>query len=477
MGKQAVKTATIDELALLRAENRELRKMNELLMTVVDNIRVAVYAVNEKNEIVIYNSETERTEHKIRSEMIGRDEREVYTEPFFEVWTRRIKEQQKPLFQETFHFTTNNGLRHSIIADGLPFFFEGQYAGAITISHDLRLLNEELERLRLRAQLLSAGAGKTARHDFRSIISKCAEMDKLIAMAQRAAVRDIPVMLTGETGTGKELFAQAIHSASARRGLFVPINCASIPDTLLESILFGSVKGAFTGATDVPGLFEQAEGGSIFLDEIDSMAPSLQAKLLRVLQEKKVRRVGALKEISVNCRVISAGIMNTPRNLRSDLFFRLAVVLLKLPPLRERPEDVKFLARAFVEKYNRKYGVGIRDVDPALNRLMQTYSWPGNVRELENLIECAMVFVEPHETVLAPQHVPDYYMENLNRQKQGRGGAASGQPLQQRLQEYEKQMITDTLARNSGNISQTAKELGLIRQSLQAKIKRCGVNA
>ncbi|MDR1322425.1 MAG: sigma 54-interacting transcriptional regulator [Gracilibacteraceae bacterium] len=475
MDKQTVEGAKTDALALSRAENRELRKMNELLMTVIDNIRLAVYAVDEKNEIVIYNSETERTEHKMRSEMLGRDEREAYTEPFFEVWTRRIREGQKPLFQETFHFSTNNA-RHSVIADGLPFFFESQYAGAITISHDLRLLNEELERLGLRSRLLLASTNSAERQGFSGIVSRCDRMEKLITMARRAAVRDIPVMLTGETGTGKELFAQAIHSASIRRGPFVPINCASIPDTLLESILFGSVRGAFTGATDVPGLFEQAEGGSIFLDEIDAMAPALQAKLLRVLQEKKVRRVGGRKEITVNCRVISAGIMNTPRNLRSDLFFRLAVVLLKLPPLRERPEDVEFLARAFVEKYNDKFNVGIQEIDPPLTRLIQDYSWPGNVRELENLIECAMVFVEPRETVLSLLHVPDYYLENLNRQKPGRKGAAAGQPLRQHMQEYERQLITDTLARNSGNISQTAKELGLIRQSLQAKMKRYGIN-
>jgi arginine utilization regulatory protein len=313
------------------------------------------------------------------------------------------------------------------------------------------------------------------------IIGISHKMKKVATEARKIASRNSPVLIVGETGTGKELFAQGIHNASLHsKGPFIPVNCAAIPDTLLESLLFGTVKGAFTGAADTSGLFEQAENGTIFLDEINSMSFSLQAKLLRVLQDKSVRRLGSSVQIPLNCRIISATNKDPIQAvdehiIRSDLYFRLATVTLNVPPLRERKEDIKVLVMHFIKKCNIEFGLFIRDISDELLNLFEQYNWPGNVRELENFIEGAMNFVQNKDITLKLHHLPEYFGERVFQKPDFQGTEIIKGTLQNALLETEIKMIEGVLLRNKGNITKAAQELGISRQNLHYKLKMLAI--
>jgi arginine utilization regulatory protein len=265
------------------------------------------------------------------------------------------------------------------------------------------------------------------------------------------------------------------------KGPFISVNCAAIPETLFESLLFGTVKGAFTGAVETPGLFEQAEDGTIFFDEINSMPLFLQAKLLRVLQVKSIQRIGSTVQKPINCRIISAT-NNDPveaierKLIRSDLYFRLATITLNIPPLRERKEDINYLAASFIKKYNLKFGLFVDNIAEELLNLFDEYYWPGNVRELENFIEGAMNFVQDKDKTLNLHHLPEYFRKRiLSNKKSPVNTIVSDKKLQSVLSETEKEMIESILAQNNRNITKTARELGISRQNLYYKFKILGI--
>ena len=236
-------------------------------------------------------------------------------------------------------------------------------------------------------------------------------MEEVLGQARRYATSDSTILINGETGTGKELFARALHSASARaNAAFVPINCAAIPDTLLESELFGYTEGAFTGAVKggKPGLFELANGGTLFLDEVGDVSAHLQVKLLRVLQEKRVRRVGSTKEVAIDVRIIAATNRNledmvADKTFREDLFYRLNVIPLLIPPLRERFEDIRLLGELFLKRFADKLHRSVKGFSPSALQRLESYNWPGNVRELKNIIERAVNLVDGVE--VKPEHI------------------------------------------------------------------------
>nr|MBI3613042.1 sigma-54-dependent Fis family transcriptional regulator [Nitrospirota bacterium] len=305
------------------------------------------------------------------------------------------------------------------------------------------------------------------------------EVYKLVA---KVAAGKSTVLLEGESGTGKELVARAIHSNSARRdGPFVPVNCAALPETLLESELFGHERGAFTGAVGAkPGLFETANGGTLFLDEIGDISPALQVKLLRVLQEQEVRRVGGTAVIRLDCRLIAA----TNRDLaalvkegrfREDLFYRLNVVRITLPPLRERREDIPMLAHHFLQQ-----GAGgpthpIRGFLPETMACLQHYAWPGNVRELENVIE-RVVSLSRGPLVL-PSDLPDVVRQARGDAVAGLGGRATGASgALLTLEEMEKRYLQQVLQETGGNKVQAAKILGIDRRTLYRMAERFGLD-
>src|SRR5699024_3571612 len=306
----------------------------------------------------------------------------------------------------------------------------------------------------------------------------------VIEEAKMATRTTSSVLIVGETGTGKELFAQSIHNGSNRSiAPFISQNCAAIPDSLMEGLLFGTKKGAFTGAIDRPGLFEQADGGTLMLDEINSLEPSLQAKLLRVIQEKIIRRGGDTKDKKVDVRII-ATINEDPidaisdNRLRRDLYYRLSVVTLFIPPLRDRKEDIGYLSQSFIKKYNALFQMNIKQINNRVKHLFQQYDWLGNVRELEHAIEGAMNLITDEETIDV-HHLPARFRNKISdRQKNNAMSPINTdfqQTLHDKMAEVEKNFIQQTLEEHENNISHAAKSLGISRQSLQYRMKKFGL--
>lgn len=314
------------------------------------------------------------------------------------------------------------------------------------------------------------------RFDFSSIVGSSPKMKTLFEMIELVAPSEATVLLRGESGTGKELIARLIHRNSSRKkGPFVAVNCAALPETLLESELFGHAKGAFTGADrHRVGRFGQAAGGTLFLDEIGEIPVHMQAKLLRVLQEQTFEPVGSSKTITTDIRILAA----TNRNLneeisagrfREDLYYRLNVVAIDLPPLRERSGDVLLLAHHFLDIYNRRNSKLVKGMTPAAADALSAYDWPGNVRELENVIERCVILSRKSQLDL--EDLP----QSLRRTRRGANTNPSLSPRSDRtLKEMEEEMIRLALAQHQGNRTQAAKTLGISRRTLQLKLKAYG---
>jgi transcriptional regulator with PAS, ATPase and Fis domain len=302
-------------------------------------------------------------------------------------------------------------------------------------------------------------------------------MQKIEAMARRITATDATVLITGESGTGKELVARAIHNLGPRSSHpFVPVNCAALPEDLLESELFGHVRGAFTGAlSSRVGMFQLADGGTILLDEVGEMPVSLQAKLLRVLQNREVRPVGADQSLSVNVRVVASTNKDLQREVekaafREDLFYRLQVIPIHLPPLRARRSDIPLLVQHFLEKNNRKYAREVQIAEETLIYLWE-YDWPGNVRELENLLERLVVLNETN--TLVPDDLPPYIRSFISEKKLPHPQVSGGDvDLRHVLEQFEARLIEEALRRSNGNKSVAAQMLGLKRTTLVAKLRK-----
>ena len=326
------------------------------------------------------------------------------------------------------------------------------------------------ENLQLRERIRKIGR----ENRFGNMIGKSKPMQAVFQLAEKVAHYDTTVLITGESGTGKELIARGIHFQGARAdGPLVPVNCGGIPENLLESELFGYVKGAFTGADkNKKGLFEEAQRGTIFLDEIGELPISLQVKLLRVLQENEIRPVGGGKTRQVDVRVIAATAKNLEEEIqqgsfREDLFYRLNVMPIRIPPLRERTEDIPLLCQAFIDRFNRSLKRQIAEIAPsAMSRLMK-HLWPGNVRELENAIERAMVFTEDNR--LKSDHFPPEI--GAGAESDPVSEIIAGFSLKEAQRILEKMLITKALAETGGNRTRAAKLLEISHPSLLSKIK------
>jgi transcriptional regulator with PAS, ATPase and Fis domain len=322
----------------------------------------------------------------------------------------------------------------------------------------------------------------TESYTYQDIIGKNVRMRQLFRILPAIAESESTVLIEGESGTGKELFARAVHDLSPRQsGPYIVVNCGALPETLLESELFGYRKGAFTDAKrDKPGKFQLAQRGSIFLDEVESVTRAVQVKLLRVIQEREFEPLGGTRPIKADVRIIAAS--NQPlRDLvaqgrfRDDLFYRLNVVTLELPPLRERRDDIPFLVERFVSQFNAARGKEIAGVSPAALRVLTEYDFPGNVRELQNVIERAFVLCEgglidlQH---LARSVIGDSPGMSADHTETDRGDKASREPFAL----AEADVIRAALARNNGHRARTASELGISPTTLWRKIKRYGIS-
>jgi DNA-binding NtrC family response regulator len=337
----------------------------------------------------------------------------------------------------------------------------------ITLERALKMRRLEKENVRLRAEVID-------RYRFDAIVGGSEKIRAVIALAGRVAPSDATVLVTGESGTGKELLARGIHYSSGRaEGPFIAVNCAAIPESLIESELFGHVKGAFTGAVrDREGKFEQADGGTLFLDEIGDLRVDLQAKILRALQERTVDRVGGVKQVDLDVRVIAATNKDLERevregNFREDLFYRLSVVALHMPPLRDRKDDIPILAEHFLRKFS--HGPAVRIAPDALE-LLTAYGWPGNVRELENVMERASIL--KRGDMITRDDLP----EKLSRKATGASEVLLNLPEGGlSLEELEKDLIIKALERHKGNQTRAAEYLRITRPTLIYRMEKYGL--
>ncbi|MBI4909352.1 MAG: sigma-54-dependent Fis family transcriptional regulator [Acidobacteria bacterium] len=349
-----------------------------------------------------------------------------------------------------------------------------------SLDHLTRVVEKAIEVSSLRDENRKLKEELGHRYQFDNIVGRSGLMQEIFATIMRVAPSRATVLLAGESGVGKDLIARAIHFHSPRKDRpFVKINCTAIPENLMESELFGYEKGAFTGAnTTKPGKFEQADTGTVFLDEIGDVPANIQVKLLRVLQEREFERLGSNKTLRIDVRVVAATNVDLRAALeqgtfREDLYYRLNVVPINIPPLRDRKEDIPFLARHFVDKLSPDLGTPVETIsDEAINRLME-YHWPGNVRELENVIERSIVLC-PKQVLDAPEIRLD--MEPVSRSAAG-SPALFVLPEGMSLDQYEQSIIKEALNRASGNKSQAARLLGLTRNALRYRLSQMGIES
>jgi len=340
------------------------------------------------------------------------------------------------------------------------------------------VLQRERSRRALRAENAELKSIVSSLSSFDNLIGSSPAMGPVFALIRKLCNSDAAVLLTGESGTGKNQVARTLHYSGLRRDKsFVPVHCATIPTALLESELFGHVKGAFTGAVrDHPGRFEIADGGTVFLDEVGELPPDLQAKLLRVLQERTFERVGSNRSVRADIRIIAA----TNRDLRGmvekgqfreDLFWRLNVVEIHLPPLRERREDIVLLAEHFARQLAEKAGLPVPSIGEATLRILQAYSWPGNIRELENTIERALALIEGTEItvdLLPPRLMHLEGSEAVN--------PISSDSLRQKLKDFERSLIEGVLRQEGGNRTRAATRLGISLRTLQYRLRELNLS-
>ncbi len=458
--------------------------INTSMQKILHDIDEGIHIVDSEGVTRVYNKAMEKIEGIGKAQTIGRHLLDVFPN-----WTAEnstlltVLKTGKPLKLQKQSYLNLVGQKISTVNTTYPILHENEIIGAVEIASNTTNVNNmsntiiDLQQKLLNPLKMQEKGLK--KYTFDNLKGQDKSFLAAIKLAKNASKSTSSVMIFGETGTGKELFAQSIHYESNRSDkAFIAQNCAALPENLLEGILFGTSKGGFTGAVDRPGLFEQANGGTLFLDEINSMDPSLQVKLLRVLQESYVRRVGGLKDIPVDVRIIAAS-NESPvellesRTFRNDLFYRINVINIQIPSLKKRVNDIKLLANYFIDEFNNLLNKDVWMMSEDLQIEFSSYPWRGNVRELRNFIETAMNLVGD-EHVLSLEHLPSYYEEMLTVGKKISTNVEVdiSNGLNTYLESVEKQLIERELTLNKGNITKTSQSLKLSRQNLQYKIKK-----
>lgn len=371
---------------------------HDMLISVLNQLGESVVLCDAQSRIYLLNDAAVKLDSMVTQDVLGETVAQAYKMTDGEEMSiPQVLRERRPKVNHRQEYVTRYGKKVTAISNTFPIVQNGQVLGAFNVLEDWSASDYLHRRLiDLQEKLLvqeasgykKAKSALAAKYSFSDIIHTSAAMQTVIEQCKQVSKSDSSVMIYGETGTGKEMFAQSIHNASRRaNGPFLAINCAALPDNLLEGLLFGTEKGAYTHAESRAGLFEQANHGTLLLDEINSMNIALQAKLLRVLQEGTVRRVGGASEIRIDVRILS-NINISPQQaiaenkLRRDLYYRLGVVNINIPPLRERKEDISLLAKHFIMQCNKKMVKNVRDIRPETRSIFYNYNWPGNVREL-----------------------------------------------------------------------------------------------
>ncbi len=460
--------------------------MNEILskkslIQVFNQLREGVIVYSLDFKIVYFN---ESAKHLgFNKEVIGQSIFDVYKSVKYEDSTIvKVKNSKKEFTDKVHEFVTINGKRQITLCSTYPLYSDEKMIGVYEIFEDVSkvlFLNKKLISIQKKYLPNEYKSKEIKPYTVDSIIGESKQIKELKGLIPVLSKSKSSILIFGETGTGKELIVQAIHSFN-ENSPFIAQNCAAIPESLLEGILFGTVKGGFTGAEDRVGLFELAHNGTLFLDELNSMSLSLQAKLLRVIQEKKVRRVGDNKEISVNVRLIAStnvdpSILLQENKIREDLYYRINVIPLHIPPLRERKEDISLLISEFIKNLNQEFNKNVVSVDNDVLDYLFDYDWPGNVRELRNLIERAMNVVEgdtikKHHLQLNIPNIVHYHTDMTKNTKLE--AVKQHKSLKSYLDNVEKEIISEYLIEYNGNISKVARKLNVPQQSMSRKIKK-----
>jgi arginine utilization regulatory protein len=495
--KRAVKSHLIDS---------SLRLSDVDLLSVLSDFDEGVIIASKDGTIIYYNQAQSKIDDLDPEYALGKKVTALYNLDEESSMIFQCIKKKQPIIGRLFFYKTKRGRTANTIHSVYPLIRGDQILGAVCFVKNYDLLEKTLSSISSLRPDKKIDLGNGTCYQFSDLIGKSEQFLKVLQIARLSAATPSPVMFFGETGTGKELFAQSLHNYSSRKKKkFIAINCSAIPENLLEGLLFGTRRGAFTGSEDKAGLFEQANLGSLFLDEINSMPIDLQTKLLRVLQERKVRRLGGTNDVEIDVKIISS-VNSDPHkaikegHLRMDLFYRLGVVFIRIPPLKERKDDIALLANHFVYKNNLALGKNIKGVSNEVLDFFSQYDWPGNIRELEHIIEGTMNVMAGDEMIRAanlPLHFihPDFReIINQNR-KNGLSLEDSDvkkikytdqQPppvvreyhnnnhknLKQIQTDQEKEVIEKALIEYRGNVTQAAKSLGLSRQLLHYKIKK-----
>lgn len=446
--------------------------------------------IYDKNACLVYINENSRTISDIPDGLPvqGKHLLDLYNVDESISTTLACLKTAAPVLNRFDSFKTANGAKVASVNTAYPIFQNHELAGAVVFEQNLEVIQSQIALLeKVRGALTERSEklplAKFSGYTFSNVIGSSQKLVDAVNLAKRVALQNSSILLVGETGTGKEIFAQSIHKFSQKKDKkFVAINCAAIPDTLIEGVFFGTQKGAFTGSTNSTGLLEEADGGTLFLDELNSMSLSMQSKLLRVIQEGTFRRIGGTQDKTVDIRFISS--CNEPpaqllkdNALRKDLYYRLSTVTIDLPPLREHPEDIQQLAEQYISAKAYKYVKSIQGISPAVLELFALYDWPGNVRELHNVLDFALNVVDG--PTIHVSHLPRY-LQNLHSQPPAPAPESCEQSwlhsdLQYIMDSYESQVIKVVLQHYGGNITYAADSLGLRRQSLQYRMKKYGI--
>jgi PAS domain S-box-containing protein len=458
----------------LAEEITDLKEIQTMLQAIIQSSDDAISVVDEKGIGILINPAYTRLTGLTEEQVIGKPATADISEG--ESMHMKVIQTRRPVRGVTMRVGPN---KREVIVNVAPIIVQGKLKGSVGVIHDMseiKALNMELNRARQIIRTLEA------KYTFEDIIGKSEEMLLAIEQAMLGAKTPATVLLRGESGTGKELFAHAIHNASDRKyNKFIRVNLAAISESLLESELFGYEEGAFSGAKrgGKIGLFEEANNGSIFLDEIGELSANTQAKLLRVLQENEIIRVGGTKTVRINVRVIAATNVNLEKGIsngtfREDLYYRLNRIPIHIPPLRKRKEEIPYLCERIIQKINRDYGRSVEGITSETETQLMEYDWPGNVRELENILGRAIIFMKNNETLIDVKHLPElknkfkstkvHYKENPEQ--------IENRPLSEMVEQYEAHIIQQTLNRLNGNKTLTAKTLGLSVRNLYYKLEK-----
>ena len=460
----------------LAEKRRQLTASHQRLEAVLNATGDAMAMYNVSGRLVFANRGYEEMLDLPKSEL-----KKISEGAFTTHFKKRFREPDLPDVERGFLLEGSGSVLQETTAGQLPrqrLFYRstapvcdsrGDVIGNLYVYRDV---SKEIEVERMKAEVLRLRTALETTYSFAGIVGDSVPMQQVYSLMKQAVESDITVLIRGESGTGKELVAKSFHFSSLRKkGPFLPINCAAIPETLIESELFGHEKGAFTGAARQRiGTFERARGGTVFLDEIGDMQPALQAKLLRVLQEREIQRIGGTTPIPIDVRVIAA----TNKNLevavkagefRKDLFYRIAAFPIVIPPLRERREDIPLLAKHFLQKHAERSGKSMSGISTAALRLLLQYDWPGNVRELENAIERA-ILLETMDVLQVNNLPPQLSPVVASRRDHSAPTAVLS------LAEVERQALLHALEIAANNVTMAARSLGINRATLYRKLKK-----